>query len=168
MKDVDYSKFYGERFCLKCEGLLQYDQIDVIDVTTINSEDVLKERRFRCKDCSELATRFDNPVWGGIKGYLLWFGIPFCSGIIILLKAFEDLGSYWLLIPVSLVIFLTSLGGCSYRQERKEIKLLVQKIASRSWFLSQFFKPTPSTTWTPSGNEFNLCSIRFICRFFWF
>ena len=132
MKDVDYSKFYGERFCLKCEGLLQYDQIDVIDVTTINSEDVLKERRFRCKDCSELATRFDNPVWGGIKGYLLWFGIPFCSGIIMLLKAFEDLGRYWLLIPVSLVIFLTSLGGCSYRQERKEIKLLVQKIASRS------------------------------------
>ena len=37
MKDVNYLKFYGERFCLKCEKLLQSDEFvstEVVHETT--------------------------------------------------------------------------------------------------------------------------------------
>ena len=133
MKDVDYLKFYGERFCLKCEKLLQEDEFVSIEVVQNTSEGELKEKKFRCKACSEDAIKFDNPFLWFFKAYGLRFGLFFALGIIILVKGFSDLSEYWLLIPVSLIFFLAALGSFfKDRDERKEIKLLVQKIASKS------------------------------------
>ena len=75
--------------------------------------------------------KFDNPFLWFFKAYGLRFGLFSALGIIILVKGFLDLSEYWVLIPVSLVFFLAALGSFFMdRDERKKIKLLVQKIAS--------------------------------------
>ena len=132
MKDVYYSKFYGERFCLKCEKLLQEDEFVIIETVSSGGEAQIKEKKFRCKwPCSELTIKFDNPFLWFIKAYglsVLIFGL----GIIILVKDFSDLSEYWLLIPVSLVFFFGALGYfLTERDDKKKIKLLVQKIAAQ-------------------------------------
>ena len=133
MKDVNYLKFYGERFCLKCEKLLQADEFVSTEVVHDTSKGEWKENKFRCKACSEDAIKFENPFLWFFKAYGLRFGLFFALGIIILFKGFSDLSEYWVLIPVSLVFFLAALGSFFMnRDERKKIKLLVQKIASKS------------------------------------
>ena len=135
MKNVDYSKFYGERFCLKCERLLQEDQIHIHVCQNPDTPDIsfLKTKTFECKECRprQLARKFDYPFWRFIKVYFLRFVIPFGLGIIIVIKAFEDLDGKWLLIPVSLLFFGIAFIAFFMPLEKKEIKLLIQKIASK-------------------------------------
>ena len=81
MKNVDYSKFYGERFCLKCERLLKEDQIHIHVCQNPDTPDIsfLKTKTFECKECRprQLARKFDHPFWRFIKVYFLQFVIHF-------------------------------------------------------------------------------------------
>ena len=74
MEQIDYSKFYGKLFCIKCKVLIGENQYEIIEITTKNynpesSKKFDKTKVKKCKKCSTDIHKFWHPFWYALVFY---------------------------------------------------------------------------------------------------
>ena len=95
MEKIDYSKFYGKLFCMKCKVLTGEDQYETKEIKIRNynpdsSKEFDKTKVKRCKKCSTDIHKFWHPLWYALFWYNLIGGGCFFIGHKIFYKIFED------------------------------------------------------------------------------
>ena len=117
MEKIDYSKFYGKLFCMKCKVLTGEDQYETKEIKIRNynpdsSKEFDKTKVKRCKKCSTDIHKFWHPLWYALFWYNLIGGGCFFIGHKIFYKIFEDdrlLGEQGFMFLASLMFFVLGL-----------------------------------------------------------
>jgi len=137
MEEIDYSKYYGRKFCRHCEVLLLEHQIHsrAFSVTAADDSQT-KINKACCEVCGSEVAVVEHPLW-----WLTWMTIVFggilCLGIYFLIQGLDpnlsradEIIAYFFGSFVCLIV-----SGCGFVVKitlRKRDKQIIKNIASKT------------------------------------